>query len=123
MTRRVQSEKPEPTASAWSETPPTVPGWYWWKEKADSTRAGIVEVATQQDGSSLVLWRSFQKNTGDVLWGLWGPRIPSAEDLAALLSSAGKAVDVLKEAAANPALNYSATAAADELRKAIEACH
>lgn len=120
MSRRVQTEKPE--AYAWSETPPTVSGWYWWRF---DEHAAPEFVTVNVTNNAMVRPADELSYSMDGPFGakpLWGPRIPSAEDLAALLSAAGKAVDVLKEAAASPALNYSATAAANELERAVRIC-
>lgn len=120
MSRPLQSEKPEVTASTWTETPPTVPGWYWWKEERDSVRAEIVETSVRRDSASLLLWLPAAES-GEELRGLWGPRVPSAEDLAALLSASAKTLEAMKHAASvNPALEFSLIGASNELERAVQ---
>ncbi len=65
----------------WTKTPPTVPGWYWWR------RDGTTEIPVCLEHEKIGVVTKYIWN----VWGwqcevmpdggLWGPRIPSADEL------------------------------------------
>lgn len=66
--------------SVWSETPPTQPGWYWVQNRHGYA---VEEVILLRDGRFYWFreWFSAAEVTREVRFG---PRCPSAEELAAL---------------------------------------
>lgn len=63
----------------WTATPPSEPGWWWWRRSESPLSTPEVVHVTIRGGD----WgMSFAGFTGrSYLEGLWGPRIPSAEEL------------------------------------------
>lgn len=63
------------TAELWSTTPPTEDGWYWYRRDLDSD-AGFAFHAKGFWFWADVTWSKFD--------GLFGPRIPTAEELVSM---------------------------------------
>lgn len=79
--------------SIWADTPPTKDGWYWIQN-----RDAIEEVILLRDGR--FYWRGDWIRTAELVELRFGPRCPSAEELAIPKSSHRVSVAELAELSA-----------------------
>ena len=64
--------RPNGTKIQWTTTPPTKPGWYWWRDEDNGWDAQPVEFATDDNWPRIFLFGVAEY--GHVS-GEWGPEI------------------------------------------------
>ena len=63
----------------WTDTPPTVPGWYWWRDKYRSVQT-MLRVETDSYGTLIAAPPNCSWEPVGTIIGQWSGPIPQPED-------------------------------------------